>query len=870
MKPRIAQLLQLAVLLFAMDAGLHAADMLVAMNGSRCVERYDSTGRRLGAFIRGLDHPNALAFGPDGCFYIGTGAVGGPGAVKRFDGASGRYLGDFVAVKPGQPGYLARASHLVWYDGDLFAVSCDDSKVHRYDGKTGAFKATVATGNPKGWITQIAVRDGAVFTTEFGEARIRRFPLDGGAPRVFVEQSGFSPWGIVFDAKGRCWWSGTGGIANYDGNANRVLVPADEVTTPTALAISPEGVLACSSLGRQSVTLWDIAGATPRLLHTVRDAVNGPAGIAFTTHPFAPAAQFGNFVPKPSNTGRDWTPTGTTVYNLRADPFTAALSEFGIDTEGGDRAKTQLLREPMRLVFTLPDGKQIHSSDLEAKRRLAAGRVEFTCAPLPDLEAHWSVWFEGETLRMRVALEGNAPERIAKTELYLPFDPRAMGTTILAERWGEEGAVEAPLIISALDMGQLRLSGEGGEERLDCRFTGSRQHKRIDLRVELLAGGRREREIVFAPARLEKPRACIPDAQWAKVRRGLISLIQITPYMKPQEDGSGWLGSPGGITGNNVISDPVSCNMDRNFQWLAGMGDRAVVMGIDLNKIARRTIEFWLRQRMNADGSIDYVLQKGNISADSNTGVLNAATDYYLSTGDKDFVAANRDALVKATDYFIARDVDHDGLIETFRDGNGRNQFGDTGYDTISSGWKNALVNGQAYKSFLGVARMMDDIGQKDRAAEYRRAPCASARRTTRRSSSPTRIATSGGSARTANGTTMSIRSSRKTRCSGALPIASSGTLACLVAPATSCSRCGRRWKLPSIGTARKPRRWITSTRRPATTRDSTGASPATSKMCRTRTTSRTTASTSFPTTATAASFRRTRWLRSWRFIAPA
>ena len=295
-----------------------------------------------------------------------------------------------------------------------------------------------------------------------------------------------------------------------------------------------------------------------------------------------------------------------------------------------------------------------------------------------------------------------------------------MGTTVLAEEWGTEGAVKAPLIISALDMGQLRLSGAGPDEALACRFTGSRLHKRIDLRVEFPGDGKGERSIVFAPARLEKPHAAIPDAEWAKVRRGLISLLQITPFMPALEDGSGWLGSPGGILGNNVISDPVSCNMDRNLQWLTGMGDQAVIEGIDLNKIARKSIEFWLNERMNEDGSLDYVLQKGNISADSNTGVLNAATDYYLSTGDKTFVSANQGALVKAIGYFIARDLDDDGLIETFRDGNGKNQFGDTGYDTISSGWKNALVNGQAYKSFLGVAKMMEDIGDADRAKDYR------------------------------------------------------------------------------------------------------------------------------------------------------
>ena len=131
---------------------LNADDLFVAMSGSGTVERYETgTNLHLGNFIRGLDRPNSLAFGPGGALYVTTGAVGGPGAVKKFDGVTGRYLGNFTAVAAGQPGCLARASSLVWHDVDLLVASCDDSKVQRYDGKTGAFKATEQGYTRKCW-----------------------------------------------------------------------------------------------------------------------------------------------------------------------------------------------------------------------------------------------------------------------------------------------------------------------------------------------------------------------------------------------------------------------------------------------------------------------------------------------------------------------------------------------------------------------------------------------------------------------------------------------------------------------------------------------------------------------------------------------
>ena len=273
--------LSIAIFFALLTTSLDAADLLIAMSGGGTVERYESaTGRHVGTFIHRIDRPNALAFGPDGALYVVTGAVGGAGAVKKFNGVTGRFLGDFIAVPAGQPGYLARASDLVWHEGDCFVVSCDDSKVYRYDGTTGAFKGTVATGNPKGWITQIAVRDGAVFTTEFDEARMRRFPLAGGEPAVFVEQAGFTPWGIAFDQRGHCWWSGSGGIVRFDGKTNAVVVPANQVAyCPLRWLFLLTASRVLRPTVRQSVTVWDISKEVPRVAaHDHRPGSTRPGG----------------------------------------------------------------------------------------------------------------------------------------------------------------------------------------------------------------------------------------------------------------------------------------------------------------------------------------------------------------------------------------------------------------------------------------------------------------------------------------------------------------------------------------------------------------------------------------------------------------
>lgn len=691
-------------------AGAAGGDLLVAMHGAGTVERYEvRTGKHLATFLTGLDHPNDIAFGPDGLLYVATGAVRGPGAVKRFDAASGRFLGDLTAVPAGEPGCLARASSMAWHGNDLLVASCDDSKVQRYDGATGVFKGTIGEGNPAGWITQIAVRGGSVYATEFSECRVRRFPLEGGAPAVFVEEAGFTPWGIVFDGRGRCWWSGSGGVRRFDGAEHVLAIPAEEVETPVRLALSPDGLLAVSSLGRQSVTLWDISGDTPRRVCTVQGPeVRDPAGVAFTSVPIPAATTV--------SLARRTPPTGDlpgTVFRVTAEAERAVLSALGWDTEGGDRARVNLLRAPAE-VRLLRGGKQVPAD------------VQFS---MPDawtvcyrLEAGggaalvWETALTEAGLEWRFRAEAGAEPAVDALELTLPVSPRAAATGVIAPVWLDDREAGLPLLLSAPDLGQMQVSGEPAG-RVSARWEGSRLRQTATLTLRLPAPGPGEAVALrLQPVVLPLPPGLTDRARWAAARRGWFNLLQFSAA-RPAE---GWHAEhPAGLWANNILSDPV-CN---TTYWL---GLHALLVpelapGFRAADLLPRTLDYWLDHPADeTTGRLRYTVSYANVMADSNPSVLFAAWCYIEAGGDMDWLRRRLERLEWVAGYMERRDVDNDGLIESEQSGKpGTGAFGDTAWDTYSSGHKNAYVNALAYRALLAMAALERRLGRTGQAERY-------------------------------------------------------------------------------------------------------------------------------------------------------
>ncbi len=107
---------------------------------------------------------------------------------------------------------------------------------------------------------------------------------------------------------------------------------------------------------------------------------------------------------------------------------------------------------------------------------------------------------------------------------------------------------------------------------------------------------------------------------------------------------------------------------------------------------------------------------------DSNPAVLIGAWAYVEATGDMEWLARRIERLEFIARYMEQRDVDDDGLIESKQSGNrGTHAFGDTAWDTYSSGHKNAYVNALAYRAFGCLADLERRVGRTEQRDHYAR-----------------------------------------------------------------------------------------------------------------------------------------------------
>ena len=254
--------------------------------------RYDPvTGQSTGQFVPlgtgGFGDGGAIILGPDGNLY----AIDwdNHNDIKRFDGKTGTYLGEFARVQTGVPGALTFGP-----DGDLY-VADESAGVERFDGKTGAFLGFFATFGQAGLgdgTSPVFGPDGNLYVLGLSSNNVAKFDGTTGAYIGSFVPSGSGglsrPVGMVFGPDGNLYIGTSpegqpGKVFRYSGSTGAfidVFVPANSGGLGVASVLLFRTVGDVITLSGSVSDDGLPAGAT---VTSVWSKVSGPGAVTFSS-----------------------------------------------------------------------------------------------------------------------------------------------------------------------------------------------------------------------------------------------------------------------------------------------------------------------------------------------------------------------------------------------------------------------------------------------------------------------------------------------------------------------------------------------------------------------------------------------------------
>jgi hypothetical protein len=411
--------------------------------------------------------------------------------------------------------------------------------------------------------------------------------------------------------------------------------------------------------------------------------------------------------------------TGNPIIHLELDKARAAVPFLSWDTEGGNRARTNLLRAKSPLVLRARIGNEWHSSgDLPAERTDAGGgRTLYRLALAADAELSWTIDQAPNQLTLTVAGQGSGLHNVEAVEMLFPFDPQVTPTAMIPQAWGEENRGVLPAVISSPDFGQMLLK-DRVHKGLKARLEGNRKEHTVDLILELPEVGAGESyTLQFAPVHLPAPAGLKDQALWQEVRRGWFNSWQPSSQWGEQDRP---FSAPGGILCNNVISDPASLSLP--FYADQALWTPEIAPGISMMTQVRHSIDWWLDHRMDPTGEVigywDY-----RHFLDSNPGILISAWDYVEATGDHEWLSQRIDRLELLSSFVEERDVDHDGMVEATQSGN-YNTLKQPArsccwWDALNCGHKDGYTNVHIYRAWRCLSDLERQLGRTKQQARY-------------------------------------------------------------------------------------------------------------------------------------------------------
>jgi hypothetical protein len=409
-------------------------------------------------------------------------------------------------------------------------------------------------------------------------------------------------------------------------------------------------------------------------------------------------------------------PAGETpvpVLRLEATSDRAAILALSWDTEGGGRGRTNLLRHPVHLQAVV-NGRTVAPADaLAGCHRPGPTVLRYTVAVARGVKVIWEIDTTHPVWSMTFSWQGSDCDGLTALRLVFPFDAAATPTTFITEHWRDADRLSLPGMLCAPDLGAYTVKAGAP---LEGHLTGRPQDKVVELVLELPVQTAEPACILrFEPVVLPTPTGVSP-ALWAQTRRGWLSLYNTTANTYAAD---GRLCAAAGMLGNNVLSTPVS-------SCLFCHADTALLLPrltpeIHAGPILRRSLEFWLDCETGPDGFVRYYsLSPLADPMDANAGLLIGIWAYLEITDDVDWLERYFDRIELIARYIAGRDVDGDGLVESRQSGNlGTKDWGDSIYDTISSGHQNAYCNALIYRAWRHLGDLCRRLDRPERQRRY-------------------------------------------------------------------------------------------------------------------------------------------------------
>jgi hypothetical protein len=399
----------------------------------------------------------------------------------------------------------------------------------------------------------------------------------------------------------------------------------------------------------------------------------------------------------------------------------ASIPFLSWDTEGGDRAQHNLLRQGPGLTLRLKTGDSWRQAvDLPVrKERLGTDGVRYRLTVSPQEALIWNIKLEHGRLTVSFAQHLRGKSGADGLELVFPFDPRVTPVTAIPSDWREDGTLQLPAVISAPDFGQMILDS-ASKTSVEVRLEGSRANHTVDLALRFPPPGANETStFTLTPLNLAPP-AGLKDAEmWNAARRGWFNLWQPSSRWGEQNRP---FSAPAGVLSNNVISDPASCSL-----WFYAdpiLWTQEIAPGISAARLVRRSVDWWLDKRTRPNGEVICYWDYGNF-LDANAGVVISAWDYVEATGDIEWLRQRIDRLEFISDFLARRDVDGDGMVEATQSGNRGTLIQPARsccyVDAVNCGHKDGYSNAVIYRSWRCLADLETKLGRNDQKAHYAR-----------------------------------------------------------------------------------------------------------------------------------------------------